>query len=122
RLLLVYCASGCANIVGDQDYPELYVRWFQYGAFLPTFHTHGSRKFNEVWSSGTVAEPILVKYLKLRYQMLPYNYALGYHPYQTGAPFMRALFMDFPNDHKVADIRYEYMFGLAFLVAPITEQ
>jgi len=110
------------NIGGYEDYPELYVRWFQYGAFLPTFRTHGSRKFNEVWSYGKAAEPILVKYLELRYRVLPYTYSLGYHTYQTGAPFMRALFMDFPNDPKVTDIRDEYMFGPAFLVAPVTEQ
>src|SRR5438093_4087328 len=53
---------------------------------------------------------------------MPYIYSLGYKTYQTGAPFMRALFMDFPNDPKVADLRDEYMFGPAFLVAPVTEQ
>ena len=35
---------------------------------------------------------------------------------------MRALFMDFPRDPKVADIPDEYMFGPAILVAPVTEQ
>ncbi|MGD0547823.1 MAG: DUF5110 domain-containing protein, partial [Terracidiphilus sp.] len=40
----------------------------------------------------------------------------------TGAPFMRALPLDFPGDPKVADLRDEYMFGPAFLVAPVTEQ
>jgi alpha-glucosidase (family GH31 glycosyl hydrolase) len=35
---------------------------------------------------------------------------------------MRALPLDFPNDSKVADLRDEYMFGPAFLVAPVTEQ
>ena len=35
---------------------------------------------------------------------------------------MRALFMDFPDDPNVADIPDEYMFGPAFLVAPVTEQ
>lgn len=110
------------NVGGYDDYPELYTRWFEYGAFLPTFRTHGSRKFNEVWTYGKAAEPILVKYLKLRYQLLPYNYSLGHRVYETGAPFMRALFMDFPNDPKVADLGDEYMFGPAFLVAPVTEQ
>ena len=64
----------------------------------------------------------LAKYLRLRYQLLPYTYSLGYKSYQTGAPFMRALFMDFPNDPNVAGIPDEYMFGPAFLVAPVTEQ
>jgi alpha-glucosidase (family GH31 glycosyl hydrolase) len=35
---------------------------------------------------------------------------------------MRALFMDFPKDPKVWGLGDEYMFGPAFLVAPVTEQ
>jgi alpha-D-xyloside xylohydrolase len=110
------------NVGGYDDYPELYTRWFEYGTFLPIMRTHGSRKYNEVWSYGRQAEPILEKYLKLRYELMPYIYSLGYTTYKTGAPFMRALFMDFPNDAKVADLTDEYMFGPAFLVAPVTEQ
>jgi alpha-D-xyloside xylohydrolase len=110
------------NVGGYDDYPELYTRWFEYGSFLPIFRAHGSRLYNEVWSYGKQAEPILERYLKLRYQLMPYIYSLGYNTYQTGAPYMRALFMDFPNDPKVVDLRDEYMFGPAFLVAPVTEQ
>jgi len=110
------------NVGGYDDYPELYTRWFEYGAFQPIFRTHGSRRYNEVWSYGKQAEPILSKYLKLRYQLMPYIYSLAYNTNQTGAPYMRALFMDFPNDPNVTDLRDEYMFGPAFLVAPITEQ
>jgi alpha-D-xyloside xylohydrolase len=110
------------NVGGYDDYPELYTRWFEYATFLPIFRTHGSRNFNEVWSYGKAAEPILEKYLKLRYQLMPYIYSLAYRTHETGAPFMRALFMDFPDDPKVADRGDEYMFGPAFLVAPVTEQ
>jgi alpha-D-xyloside xylohydrolase len=63
-----------------------------------------------------------VKYLKLRYALMPYLYSLGKHTYDTGAPFMRALFMDFPDDPRVLGIGDEYMFGPALLVAPVTEQ
>ncbi|MGO9256664.1 MAG: TIM-barrel domain-containing protein [Bryobacteraceae bacterium] len=110
------------NIGGYEDYPELYTRWFEYGAFLPIFRTHGSRLYNEVWTYGKAAQPILEKYLKLRYQLMPYIYSLGYRTYESGAPYMRALFMDFPDDPKVAGMGDEYMFGPAFLVAPVTEQ
>jgi alpha-D-xyloside xylohydrolase len=115
-------ADARANVGGYDDYPELYTRWFQYAAFLPIFRTHGSRPTNEVWSYGSQAEPILEKYLRLRYQLMPYIYSLGYKTWLTGAPFMRALPLDFPDDPKVADLRDEYMFGPAFLVAPVTEQ
>ena len=47
------------NVGGYDDYPELYTRWFEYGAFQPNFRTHGSRRYNEVWSYGKEAEPIL---------------------------------------------------------------
>ena len=110
------------NIGNYEDYPELFVRWFQWGAFQPVMRTHGERKHNEVWSYGKQAEPILAKYLRLRYQLLPYTYSLAYSSYKTGAPYMRALFMDFPNDPNVTNLPDEYMFGPAFLVAPVTEQ
>ncbi len=111
-----------ATVGHYDDYPELYTRWFQYATFLPIMRSHGSRTYNEVWSYGKQAEPILEKYLRLRYELMPYIYSLGYKTWQTGAPFMRALPLDFPNDGKVVDMRDEYMFGPAFLVAPVTEQ
>src|SRR5271165_4450610 len=119
---LVDPSDARGNVDNYSDYPELFVRWFEWGAFQPVMRAHGEREHNEVWSYGKEAEPILEKYLRLRYQLLPYTYSLGYHTYQTGAPYMRALFMDFPHDANVADIRDEYMFGPAFLVAPVTEQ
>lgn len=111
-----------AEVGHYDDYPELYTRWFEYGSFQPNFRTHGSRPENEVWSYGKQAEPILEKYLRLRYQLMPYIYSLGWMAHQTGAPFMRGLFLDFGDDPKVADIGDEYMFGPALLVAPVTEQ
>lgn len=115
--------SDVRGTIGNyEDYPELFVRWFEWGVFQPVMRAHGERNHNEVWSYGKQAEPILAKYLKLRYQLLPYTYSAAYRSYQTGAPYMRALFMDFPHDPNVADIPDEYMYGPAFLVAPVTEQ
>jgi alpha-D-xyloside xylohydrolase len=115
--------SDARNVIGHyDDYPELIARWYQYGTFSPTLRAHGLRKETEVWSYGKAAESVISRYLKLRYQLMPYLYSLGKRTYDTGAPFMRALFMDFPNDPAVLNIGDEYMFGPAFLVAPVTEQ
>jgi len=115
--------SDARNNVGHyDDYPELYVRWFEYATFQPNMRAHGSRNFNEVWSYGKQAEPILEKFLRLRYELMPYIYSLGYRAHETGAPFMRGLFMDFGNDPHTADIGDEFMFGPALLIAPIVEQ
>ena len=122
RTPLIDGSDAKANIGNYADYPELFVRWFEWGVFQPVMRAHGERMHNEVWAYGKQAEPILAKYLRLRYALLPYTYSLAYGSYQSGAPFMRALFMDFPNDPTVANLGDEYMYGPAFLVAPVTVQ
>lgn len=115
--------AGATAMAPDYtDYPELFTRWFAYSVFTPTLRIHGQRPGTALWEYGTAAEPVLAGFLKLRYALMPYLYALGWHTYDSGAPFMRALFMDFPNDPNVATMGDEYMFGPAFLVAPVTEQ
>ncbi len=114
---------GGTGVARDQEgYPELYVRWFEYGAFCPLFTAGGSRPENEVWAYGEATDRIAASYLRLRYRLMPYLYSLAHSVTETGAPFMRALFMDFPTDPEVRDLKDEYMFGPAFLVAPVVEK
>lgn len=119
---LVDPAGATAMGANYPDYPELFVRWFQYNAFTPTLRIHGQRPATAIWEYGKAAEPILADWLRLRYALIPYIYPLARAAYDTGAPYMRALWMDFANDPAVATIGDEYMFGGAFLVAPVTEQ
>ena len=115
--------SDARDTVGqNNDYPELLTRWFEYGTFLPTLRLHGIRTHAEIWAFGHEAEAVMAKYDALRYRLIPYIYSQARKTYDTGAPFMRPLWMDFPNDPAVADLGTQYMFGPAFLVAPITEQ
>ena len=115
--------SDARDVVGqNNDYPELLTRWFEYGTFLPTLRLHGDRKHTEIFAFGHEAEAIMAKYDRLRYQLIPYIYSSAKHTYDTGAPFMRPLWMDFPHDPNVSNLGTEYMFGPAFLVAPVTEQ
>jgi len=119
---LIDPAGATAMAPSYPDYPELFVRWFQLNTFTPTLRIHGQRPATAIWQYGKAAEPILADYLRLRYTLMPYLYAMGRGTYETGAPFMRALFMDFPGDQTAATLNDEYMFGPAFLVAPVTEQ
>jgi len=115
--------SDARTVVGNyHDYPELFTRWFQYGTFTPTLRLHGDRKESEIWSFGKQAEAIMARYNTLRYQLIPYIYSQAKFTHDTGAPFMRPLWMDFPADPNGANLGTQYMFGPAFLVAPVTEQ
>ena len=61
-------------------YREVFVRWFQYGAFCPIFRVHGVRinDQNELWSFGEDAQAILTLYDRLRYRLLPYIYTVAH--------------------------------------------
>ncbi len=102
---------------------ELFTRWFQFGTFCPIFRIHGKGEralFSSNWDDKTKA--ILLKYDKLRYRLLPYNYSLAAKVTNENYTIMRSLGFDFRNDKNVYGIPDQYMFGPAFLVNPVTEQ
>lgn len=108
----------------DMGYRELYARWFQYGSFLPMFRSHGTDTPREVWRFGEPGEPVyeaIVKFLRLRYELMPYIYSLSAHVHQYDYTFMRALSFDFRQDPNTYNIGDQFMFGPAFLVNPVTE-
>ena len=125
---LPYWTTDIGGFVGgdttDPAYRELFVRWFEYGAFCPIFRAHGARRNNqnELWSFGRQAQEILTKYDKLRYRLMPYIYTFAARTTMEGYTPMRALAFDFANDAKALDIGDEFMFGPSLLVAPVTDQ
>jgi alpha-D-xyloside xylohydrolase len=108
----------------DPSYRELYIRWFQFGAFCPIFRAHGTRSTNqnEIWSYGPEAQKILTAYDRLRYRLMPYIYSVAWKVTSEGYTMMRPLVMDFRADVQAQNIGNEYSFGPAILVAPVTEQ
>jgi alpha-glucosidase/alpha-D-xyloside xylohydrolase len=127
---------------------ELYVRWFQFGAFCPLFRCHGRTwklRLPWGWNTGDPGpveisnykgaaipdssqlhdarvEPICRKYLELRYRMLPYLYSTVHECTKTGMPIMRPLWLHFPDDPKALDCGDEYLWGKSMLVAPVVEK
>ena len=107
----------------DPDYRELFVRWFQFGAFSPIFRVHGTRvpDTNELWSYGPEAQKILTSYDTLRYRLMPYIYSVAWQVTSHNYTFMRPLVMDFRNDPLAWNVGDQFMFGPAILVSPVTE-
>ena len=103
-------------------YQELYVRWMQFGLFCPMMRSHGTEVFREIYHFGRPGEPIydaLLSTIKMRYQLMPYIYSQSWQVSRNDDSFMRALIMDFKDDKNVWDNNRQYMFGPAFLVAPV---
>ncbi len=82
---------------------------------------HGYQSETELWKYGEEVEGIGRKMLNLRYQLLPYIYSEAWKITNDGSTMMRPLIMDFPEDKQAIAQPYQYMFGDAFLVAPVTQ-
>jgi len=111
--------------VDDLGYRELYTRWLQYATFLPLFRSHGTDTPREVWrfgEPGTQFYDTIVKYIKLRYQLLPYTYSVAGWVTHADYTMMRNLVFDFRHDPKTYDIKDQYLFGPYLLVNPVTQQ
>ncbi len=109
--------------VEDKGYRELYVRWLQYGTFLPIMRSHGTDTPREPWYFGEPGDlyyDTIVKYIRLRYRLIPYIYSLAYQVYREDGLMMRSLFFDYPEDEKALETADQFLFG-DFLVCPVTE-
>jgi alpha-glucosidase/alpha-D-xyloside xylohydrolase len=122
---------------------ELYIRWFQFAAFTPSFRGHGKTWWMRLpWGWGLsemgpeehpsnplpselnnpAIEGIARKYAELRYRLLPYNYALAWQARDSGMPMMRALWLHYPQDEIASGIGTEYLWGRDLLIAPVVTQ
>jgi alpha-glucosidase (family GH31 glycosyl hydrolase) len=125
---------------------ELYVRWFQFGAFCPLFRSHGrvwTLRLPWGWNQGAptgdvaretrftipeaeyhnaAVEPICKKYLELRYRLMPYLYSAVRECTRTGLPVMRALWLHYAGDAAAVARGDEYLWGRDILVAPVVEK
>ena len=112
--------TGCR----DLGFWELYTRWVQYGAFLPMFRSHGTDAAREIWRFGDEGNPFydaIAKFIRMRYQMIPYIYSLAAQVTLNGTPMLRAVGLDFPEDVKSHDLVDEFFFGSSLLVCPVTK-
>ena len=144
-----YWGTDIGGFVPTREFTaELYLRWFQFGAFCTLFRSHGRAwKLRLPWGWNTgdpgpaeinnyagaaipdpsqlhnaQVEPICRKYLELRYRLLPYLYSAVRECSVSGMPVMRALWLHYPDDPRAVACGDEYLFGKNLLIAPVVEK
>jgi alpha-D-xyloside xylohydrolase len=105
----------------DPAYHALFLRWLQFSTFTPLMRVHGFQTQTEPWHFGEQVEAEERQYLDMRYQLLPYIYSQAAEITFHGSTLMRPLVMDFQNDEKALNQKYEFMFGPSLLVAPVLQ-
>jgi len=104
---------------------ELLNRWIQFGAVSAVMRTKGgglafpSYKRPQVWDPEIL--PIWRRYAKLHTQLNPYLRAADRDYRRSGMPIMRHLALVAPRDEQALRQEDEFMFGPAFLAAPVLE-
>ncbi len=119
---MAYTHSDLGGFAGGEKFdPELYIRWLQYGVFQPVYRPHAQDHIaSEPVFHDQQTKDILRPFVKLRYQLLPYNYTLAYQNSTTGMPLMRPLFFSDESNAALIDNAQSYFWGDAFYVTPVT--
>ena len=88
------------------------------------FRSHGTDAPREIWRFGDKGElfyDTIAKYIRLRYQLLPYIYSVASEAATSGAAVMRPLAMAFPKDIATHDLIDQFLFGPSMMVCPVTK-
>lgn len=117
--------AAAAPEPGDlEEWRELNLRWFQFGAFSPLFRSHGEAPRREIYEIAPEGSPMRASMLwhsELRYRLMPYIATLAAETWFADGSIMRGLAMDFPQDRIARAIDDQYLFGRELLVAPVSE-
>lgn len=106
----------------EQQTPDMYTRWMQFGALSPVFRIHSTFESSAditklPYSYSAETQNIVRSYMNMRYNLLPLFYTLGHEAYETGLPLTRRL--DFYFDAEEAKDDTQYLLGDSLLVAPL---
>ncbi|WP_433894086.1 glycoside hydrolase family 31 protein [Streptomyces sp. CA-111067] len=103
--------------------PELYLRWYQLGGYLPFFRTHSAIDAGrrEPWQFGPEVLEHARTALAERMRLMPYLETLANIAHRTGAPYVRPLWWNAPGDRALRDCSDAFLLGDALLVAPVLE-
>jgi alpha-glucosidase len=115
-----FVGSDVGGFIGRGN-GELLVRSYQVSFLAPFCRNHKviDGYDQEPWRFGKYYEDIIRKYLKLRYQLLPFLYTTLEEAHRTGVPLFRPLLLNYQNDASTYNIDDQFMIGEDLLVAPI---
>jgi alpha-glucosidase len=102
--------------------PYIYTRWIQFGVFSPILRTHTTKNpgaERRTWAYPLEFADAMRQALLLRSSLIPYIYTASRETYDSGVPFLRPLYFDWPESPEAYLNRDEYLFGDSLLVAPI---
>jgi alpha-glucosidase len=117
-----FVGSDVGGFIGRAN-GELLVRSYQVSFLAPFCRNHKviDGYDSEPWRFGKYYEDIIRKYLKLRYELLPFLYTTLEEAHRTGVPLFRPLLLNYQDDANTYNLDDQFMIGEDLLVAPIVK-
>jgi alpha-glucosidase len=117
---VAWSGTDIGGFYGDSN-GELLARWTEFGIFQGFCRNHAEKqtRHQEPWVFGERYEQVCRSMLEVRMRLLPYLYGLFEECRRTGAPLLRPLFWQTPEDEETYGQDDEVLCGEALLVAPI---
>jgi alpha-glucosidase len=115
-----FVGSDVGGFIGRAN-GELLVRSYQVSFLAPFCRNHKAIDGydQEPWRFGKYYEDVIRKYLKLRYELLPFLYSTLEEAHRTGVPLFRPLLLNYQDDPNTYNLDDQFMIGSDLLVAPI---
>ncbi len=115
-----FWSHDIGGFCGKRD-PELYARWVQFGVATAAMRMHstGDELDRRPWKWDTEVEESIRQSFQLRSQLMPYIYSQAAKSCRDSIPLCRPLYYDYPDDERSYQAQHQYLFGDAFLVAPV---
>lgn len=119
-----FVTHDVAGFSGGPSTKELYMRWTELGAFSPILRTHDSNKRDINWSWDKDAETTahFARMSILHARLVPELLVLAEEAGRTGAPIVRHLVLEYPDDPTSRRTHDELLLGDRLLVAPVTSE
>ena len=102
---------------------ELLMRWAELSAFTSVLRTHvglNPEISAQIWDDDETLTHF-ARMTQLYKALTPYRKQLMDEAARTGAPIVRHLFLQYPSDPNTYNLRYQFMFGADFMVAPVVD-
>lgn len=98
---------------------DVYKRWTAFGLLSSHSRLHGSSSYRVPWAYDEEAVEVLRRFTQLKCRLMPYLFNAALQAHTSGAPLVRAMVLEFPDDPACNYLDQQYMLGDSLLVAPI---
>lgn len=98
---------------------DVYKRWAAFGLLSTHSRLHGSDSYRVPWLFGEESVDVVRYFSELKCELMPYLFTQAVNTHTTGVPTMRAMILEFQNDHTCDDLDRQYMLGDSIMVAPV---